>query len=121
MADDNKCDRCNDAETLKHKFIECAYVNRIWATAKPYLEKLGAQLPLDLTKAAMAASTGSTLEAMTLNAELLQVILYLKPNPNYLLHPKHLVLNAVKALAAKEGNKRLKDNFIELLNETNSD
>ena len=121
MADDNKCDRCNDAETLKHKFIECAYVNRIWATAKPYLEKLGAQLPLDLTKAAMAASTGSTLDAMTLNAELLQVILYLKPNPNYLLHPKHLVLNAVKALAAKEGNKRLKDNFIELLNETNSD
>ena len=58
---------------------------------------------------------------VTLNAELLQVILYLKPNPNYLLHPKHLVLNAVKALAAKEGNKRLKDNFIELLNETNSD
>ena len=120
MADDNKCYRCNDAETLKHKFIECAFVNRIWATANPSLEKLGAQLPLNLTKAAMAASTGSTLEAMTLNAELLQVILYLKPNPNYLLHPKHLVLNAVKALAAKEGNKRLKDNFIELLNETNS-
>ena len=123
MADDNKCPRCDEVETLNHKFIGCPYVIRIWTSAKPFLEKLGAPLQtnLELTKIAMSSSIGSTVESMTLNAEILQTILYLKPEQNYLVHPRNLILNAIKSLATKEGNQKIKKHFIELLNETNSD
>lgn len=123
MADDNKCPRCDEVETLNHKFIGCPYVIRIWTSAKPFLEKLGTPLQtnLELTKIAMSSSIGSTVESMTLNAEILQTILYLKPEQNYLVHPRNLILNAIKSLATKEGNQKIKKHFIELLNETNSD
>ena len=54
---------------------------------------------------------------MTLVAELIQTILYLKQDQNFLLHPKYLVTRAIKNLSIKEGNQKIKRSFIELVNE----
>ena len=122
MSDTNTCPRCDEINTLKHKFIECVYIKRIWESAKPKIEKLSCPIPgTDYIKTALAAVAGSTLASMTLTAELLQTILYLKPDPTYLVHPKALVNMAIKNLAIKEGNKTIKGDFIELINETYSD
>ena len=54
---------------------------------------------------------------MTYTAELLQKILYLNPEQNYLIHPKTLVRRTLKNLATKEGNIGIKRQFIDLLND----
>ena len=121
LADNDKCPRCDGVETLRHKFIECPYVKRIWARAKDYIIKLSEPITgaMDVTQVTMSTAIGNSLASMTLNAEILQTILYLNPDQNFLIHPKNLVHMALKNLARKEGNVRIKRQFIALLNETN--
>lgn len=54
-------------------------------------------------------------------AELLQTILCLKPEQIYLMHPNFVAIRALKNLAMKERKGKMKQVFIEVLNETNSD
>ena len=119
MSDTDKCPRCNDSEDLKHKFVDCQYVERIWLSAKPYLDKLqlSPENNPDRIKTAIAALSNSSLASMTYTAELLQTILYFKPEQEYLVHPKQIALRTLKNLAIKEGNFKIKGLFIELLNE----
>ena len=123
LADSDKCPRCNEAESLRHKFLECVYVRQIWRAATPLIHKLQDSVNPndDPVKTIIAASPKSTVASMTLIAELLQNIQYLKPDQTYLLHPKFIVKRALKNLRIKEGNTKIRENFIEILNETNSD
>ena len=123
MSDTNVCPRCNEIEDLKHKFVECAYVKLIWQKAKPFIIKLQDvhNQNDDTAKTSVAANLGSNTISMTYTAEILQTILYLKPDQTYLMHPGYIAKRALKNLTIKEGNSKRKRAFIELLNETNRD
>ena len=119
MVDTDRCPRCNEAESLAHKFINCEYIRRIWRCAMPLINRMQSiQDPnQDLVKKAIAANLSSNTASMTYTAELLQTILYFKPDQTYLIHPKTVALRVLKNLAIKEGNTKIKGIFIELLNE----
>ena len=119
MSGSDSCPRCNETEDLRHKYIHCDYVKRIWQSANLYLNKLSnncdpQQAP---EKRVIAAHAGSTPASMTLIAEILQTITSLRSEQEYLLHPKFIARRAIKNIAIKEGNKKLKDLFIEALND----
>ena len=122
MSDDDKCPRCDGTEDLRHKFIECAYVKKIWSSAKWYINKLQTltEPNEDRGKTAIAATLGSNRASMTYTAELLQTIHYLKPDQNYLVHPKAVTKRVLRNLTIKEGDTKTRGLFIELLNEANS-
>ena len=124
LADTDKCPRCDEIEDLKHKVLECQYTKKIWRCAYKYLEKLqglpGQNLNQDHLKTALAANLSSNLASMTYSAELLQTILYLKPDQLYLIHPKVIALRALKNIGIKEGNAKIKELFIEVLNEVDN-
>ena len=92
---------------------------RIWQAAIPLINKLQDAVDPNpnLLKATIASLTESTVASMTLTAEILQTILYLKPEQTFLLHPKYIAERAVKNLAIKEGGNKIKRQFIALVNE----
>ena len=117
LTDTNTCPRCDETETLRHKVIECRYVAMIWAQVELISIKLGNQVDAELnaTKKILGASKENNLASLTLRAEILNIILRLKTDQNYLVHPKQLVLNAVKGLSIKEGKTEIKRLFINAL------
>ena len=123
LSADNKCPRCNEVENLSHKLFECCYTKKIWDTAIPILKKLNIlNTPNEeRIKLITATTIGTSLDAMTLTAEIHQTILQLRHDQNYLLHPKYLVKRAIKNLSVKEKNKDLRKIFIELVNDVNGE
>ena len=63
---------------------------------------------------------GSSVTSLTLVAEIIQSILYLNSEQEYLLHPKYFVKRATKNLNIKERNIKIRNYFIELANELGS-
>ena len=57
----------------------------------------------------------SNLAVLTLNAEILLRISYLKDDQNYLLHPRVLVLNCIRTITKNEKNRDIKELFGTLL------
>ena len=123
LSDSDICPRCDGIEDLRHKFLECPYVKRIWLSARRYINKLQTltELNEDKGKTAIAANSGSNRASMTYTADLLQNIYYLKPEQNYLVHPRAITNRVLRNLTIKEGHIKTKELFIEVLNETNSD
>ena len=117
MSDSNLCTRCNEIETLKHKIVECDYVKRIWNSARPLINQLQDIVDPnpDPTRFAVAATSGATSASMTLTAEIIQNILFLKPDQTFLLHPRFISTRALRNLAIKEGNSKTRLKFIEVL------
>ena len=108
----DQCPRCHQIEDLKHKFINCHYVNLIW-TQLARLFKLNQ--PYDLTKIAMGAMLDYDLGKLTLTAEILQRVHLLKEDQNYLLRPKALILQSLKSVISKERNNGIKRSLKDLL------
>ena len=103
LIDNDRCPRCGEAETLNHKFIECDYVRRIWRYATSLTANLISvnqnQLPVDSRSLVLGSFVESTPTILTLHAEILQRILYLREEQNYLVHPKTLVTHCLKLIA----------------------
>ena len=119
LTDSDACPRCDEKEDLKHKIFECDYARRIWDQAIPFLERLNTvnDPREDRIKIITATANGTSIESMTLTAEIIQSILQLKQEQNHLLLPKYLVLRAIKNLSIKEGSVKIRGRFIELLSE----
>ena len=81
--------------------------------------KLGCQVDrnIDLVARVLGAGPGNNLATLTLRAEVLQVILRLKPEQNFLIHPKKLVTDTARRLIIKEQNLKIKNSFIEALDD----
>ena len=105
LADDPSCPRCDQIETLRHKFIECSYVKRIWKEAFRVTRTILTCDPLleDPTKAALGAYLGANTSVLIFNAELLQRIHLLKTD-NYSLHPRYIVKSAAMYIMRNERN-----------------
>ena len=110
MAQDPLCPRCNEIETLKHKFIECDYIKRIWDIAFCLSSQASVTNPIneDPIEAALGAYLTSNITILTLNAELLLRINSLKEE-NYLLHPKFFVKATLDFLIRREKKKEVRD------------
>ena len=119
LIDNDRCPRCGEAETLNHKFIECDYVRRIWRYATSLTANLISanqnQLPVDSRSLVLGSFVESTPTILTLHAEILQRILYLREEQNYLVHPKTLVTHCLKLIARSEKRATVRDEIKSLL------
>ena len=104
LSDSNLCPRCGQIETLTHKFIDCEYIRRIWTQANLILSKLSPTYRSAgiESKTILGMSIGSTIASLTITAELLLRISYLKDSQNYLIHPKIFLNQCLKATATNE-------------------
>ena len=119
LCDNDKCPRCEEKEDLEHKVYGCRYTSKIWDHAIPFIKKLNIlnDPREDRLKLITATAKNSSQASLTLVAELVQTILHLKQEQNYLLHPKYIVRRAIKNLTVKEGKIETKETFINLLDE----
>ena len=117
LADNNECPRCGEIENLKHKFIECQYVKQIWRHLFLLTNDLttGNQLNEDRIKACMGALKDGNKAMLTINAEIHTRILYLKPDQNFLLHPKKFIELALRLILRREKEIEVKSSMEDLL------
>ena len=110
LADSNECPRCGQVEDLKHKFFECDYAKRIWQTLfrKTNSGTSLNQNGIDPIKAGMGGHIESNEVLMTVNAEILLRLLYLKDDQNYLVHPKVIVEQCLRLVGDRDRNKKVK-------------
>ena len=113
MVDSPKCPRCDLVETLQHKIYECTYVSRIWNRVFQVTHRTLADDPIKN----ILAIPSTDLRDLTIHAEIIQRILYLKEDQEYLLHPKAFVELGIKDLIMKEGKADLKTKIKDLLNQ----
>ena len=52
---------------------------------------------------------------LTIKAEILNRLLQLRDDQNYLIHPKNFVINAIRSLSKKEITPELKEKMLDLL------
>ena len=112
LTPDNKCPRCNNIETLEHKVLNCNYVSRIWLETASTLKENWNGPTL---KFIFGANIDQSLEGLVVKAEILNKILSLREEQNYLIHPKSLVKAVIKSLTMKENKKEIKENLKALL------
>ena len=116
MAPDPLCPRCNEIESLTHKFIDCGYIKRIWQEVFKHSKSITTSDPSneDVIEAALGAYENSNIAVLTLNAEILQRITSMQEN-NYLIHPKFLIKTALLQLVRRERNQQCKLNLESIL------
>ena len=116
LIDDPKCARCQHVETLKHKFYECLYVKKIWDELGRKLNKLSINYAIiDPEPLILAAYKDGNPAIMTLTAETLLRISYLKDNDNFLRCPKALIKSIINHVLKLEGNESIKNMIKTLL------
>ena len=104
LSEDPLCPRCDQVEDIEHKIVECVYAKKIWEQVQL---KLGTTPGMDVVKEVLAVR--KDLAELSVHAEVLQRILYLKEDQTFLIHPKSFVELALKDLAKKEGNAGIKN------------
>ena len=118
LTDNPNCPRCGNLEDLEHKFITCDYVERIWREAFKFINKIN---PVDPNESKANLILGLVKGTQPLNlsiqAEILQRIMYLKDEANYLIRPKTLVKRAIELLAKRELDKKVKDQLNNLFSD----
>ena len=110
LSDSPVCPRCEQIETAEHKLIECIYVRKIWRQVQL---KLKVTPGTDTIRETLAVQKGLTV--LSVHAEILQRILHLREDQNFLMHPKTFVELALQDLLKKEGNGTIKNEIVALL------
>ena len=112
LIDQDKCPRCDDPETLEHKIFSCTYTSKIWNVLYSMIEQ---DLMQDPIKSILGARVEETMACLTIKAEILNRLLQLRDDQNYLIHPKNFVINAIRSLSIKEITPELKEKMLDLL------
>ena len=118
LIDSAQCPRCDQIETLSHKYFECPYITEIWRRTLLITNKLRTSVNVNETlieKALCCTNEPNTL-ALTIHAEIITRIRRLKDDEaNLLLWPKLFVRNAITLVKKRELNVNLKVAIDELL------
>ena len=116
LIDDPSCPRCDQIEDYDHKIYDCDYVKRIWSETLRITNALS-QPPNNLSIKAKVLGTfiESDQLTLTIHAEILKRIMYLKDEANYLLRPKALVKQAIELLSRREKSSDKKRDLEDLL------
>ena len=114
LIDDNICPRCDEVEDLDHKVRSCEYVKRIWLATSRLLNETQ-----NLNSVAMLLGTelDQTLTKLTIKAEVLSRIMYLRDAQTYLIHPNCLVKSAIRGLLKNEKRKEILSDIRIILSE----
>ena len=117
LIDSPLCLRCNQLETLEHKFVTCSYVTALWK----YLGKLIS--PLDPnpqgapSKDKVLCIENPRTAYLTIHAEIIARIRLLKPNSEYSVHPRVIVTKAIEYLIKRENKIDIRSELKDLLDE----
>ena len=123
LVDSEICPRCDQVETLAHKFFKCEYVKEIWKCVLATTNKLRINpidinsLDYDVPDSFLASNLDNNQAIMTLQAEILKRILSLSDTQDYLIHPKMLVRLATNHLIKRERKDLLRDQLKALLSD----
>ena len=112
----NICPRCDEVETLEHKFIDCPYTDRLWLYANEACDRIDLDSnDADDIKKIFGANKGSKLASLTLRCEVLNRILTLSKTQDYLIHPKIVIQQCIRSVASKEKKADLKSELYSLI------
>ena len=119
LENDPNCPRCGLIEDLEHKFVKCNYVERIWGevivlTDCLTVADLHVNCPIE--NKILGATLHTSSLKLTIHSDILQRIMSLKSDQNYLMRPKHFVKLALKSLLACEKTIASKQKIEMLLN-----
>jgi hypothetical protein len=114
MVDSPLCPRCNEVETLEHKFATCQYVNRIWLNIFSRTRHTP-RLEIDPLQDILNASNDLDPLKLLIHSEILNRINLLNRDQDYLTMPKIVVTNAIKYLIKMERSRTIKENLKNLL------
>ena len=109
------CPRCNQVETLKHKYLECGYVKEIWRRTLNITDKLKNQVRQEPLENKVINISEPKPPILTIHAEIILEIRRLKDDAPYQLLPKILVSKAVERVSRRENNWRIKRELSALL------
>jgi hypothetical protein len=116
MIDSDKCPRCDNAETLIHKVLECPYVDRIWRSAA---NTLGVNLQNHALEKILGAHKECDQSKLAIHCEIIKRILYLKDDETYLIRPKILVKQSLEHLYKMERRLETRATYRELVERFN--
>ena len=105
LIDDNICPRCDEVEDLDHKVRSCEYVKRIWLATSRLLNETQ-----NLNSVAMILGTelDQTLTKLTIKAEVLSRIMYLRDAQTYLIRDRgYLDVAIAKKIVSETCEKQL--------------
>ena len=119
LIDNATCPRCNQTETLSHKYFYCSYVSEIWRRTMELTNKL--RLSIDPNESTIDRALGCTNEpnitALTVHAEIIMRIRNLRDeDANLLLLPRLFVKNATQSIWRRELNRDIKTSLNSIFN-----
>jgi hypothetical protein len=118
LIDNPNCTRCGQPEDLQHKFITCLYVDLIWKETFALISRLSnIDLTEDRRNLVLGIVKGVCPLTLSIQAEVLQRILYLKDDSDFLLRPKAIAIRALELVANRERNRELKERIKSVLTE----
>ena len=117
LIENNTCPRCDQIETLNHKFFNCDYTSRIWEnfSRKALSLTTDPRTPIDGIKKLLGIFKEANTSYISLAAEILLRISYLDDNQTYLILPKKIVEHSIKSIASRERNRQIKEELYSLL------
>jgi hypothetical protein len=113
LTNDPYCPRCDQLESIRHKFFECPEVSNLWQRVFDKTKQLVPNLGNgeDLIKSALCAFSTCDKIALTIHAEILQDILLNKP----LREPSEHVQMTIKRLIRRETDLTRKNHLRDLI------
>jgi len=114
LIDNPSCPRCDQIETIEHKFATCEYISRIWAETSRLTNKWPSP-NTDQIQELILANGNLDQTTLRIHAEILYRISLLPKNPQYLVIPKIFVACAVKYLIKMEKTRSVKTDLEHLL------
>ena len=115
LVDNPLCPRCNEIETLEHKYATCPYVTAIWRTVTN-LSMPSQRLAQNIdSKEKILGTINPSRLNLTIHAEIIKRIRQLKAEQNYCVHPRILLKQAINHLYKREKETAIKTELGTLL------
>ena len=117
LKDSPRCSQCGQIENLKHKFLSCEYVAQIWRHTFRLTNSTRVTITPgeDHSNLTIGLIVGTNPYLLTIHAEILSRIHYLKSGADHLLHPKFFIRLALNYLANREKSQQFKSLLNDLL------
>ena len=109
------CQRCNQVETLKHKYLECPYIKEIWRRTLALTNRLRNGAPNEPLIDRVMACPEPNRTILTIHAEMLLEIRRLKDDARHLTLPKILLRKALERLSRREVLNKVQEDLNDLL------
>ena len=117
LKDTPRCSRCGMIENLKHKIMLCSYVREIWRHTFRLTDTLRVSIDQneELPNKVLGLVTGTNPTLITIHAEILNRVHYLKNEADYTLHPKRIIRMALEFLTRREKKREFRSIIDDLL------